>query len=111
MLKGEPVLMNVVSKITAGVFAFFLHRYFTFRSTKESKKIQALKYFSVLAINIPCSSAVFTLGLFFFNHPAVVKLLADIVCVAITYWVSKIFVFNVGRNESFSVKKTRDSQK
>jgi putative flippase GtrA len=92
--EGHPVLANIAGKVTAGVFAFFLHRHFTFKSTYGSGKAQAMRYFSLLAINIPVASALFSVGLYFVDNPAAVKLICDVVCVALTYWISKLFVFH-----------------
>lgn len=93
---GQPVLANVAGKTVAGVFAFFLHRHFTFKSTHGSSKAQAVRYFSLLVINIPIASTLFSVGLYFVDSPAPVKLTCDVVCVALTYWISKLFVFHNG---------------
>ncbi|EFQ62887.1 MULTISPECIES: GtrA family protein [Pseudomonas] len=92
--QDHPVLANITGKMVAGVFAFFLHRHFTFQSTHASGKAQAVRYFSLLALNIPVASALFSLGLYFINSPAPVKLISDVICVALTYWISKLFVFH-----------------
>ena len=57
LVDDHPILANIAGKGVAGVFAFFLHRHFTFQSTHGSSKAQALRYFSLLAINIPVASA------------------------------------------------------
>lgn len=94
LFQDQPVLANIAGKGVAGVFAFFLHRHFTFQSTGGSSKVQAVRYFSLLAINIPLASALFSAGLYFVNSPAPVKFVSDVVCVALTYWISKQFVFH-----------------
>lgn len=94
LFKDEPILANIAGKLIAGVFAFFLHRHFTFKSTHGSGKAQALRYFTLLAINVPVSSMVFTAGLYFINSPAPVKFASDVACVFLTYWISKLFVFH-----------------
>ncbi|MBT2338996.1 MULTISPECIES: GtrA family protein [Pseudomonas] len=91
--KDEPVLANIVAKGLAGLFAFFLHRHFTFKSNHGSGKVQALSYFSLLAINIPLASVLLSVGLYFVDNPTVVKFVADVACVFMTYWISKLFVF------------------
>lgn len=91
---GHPILANIAGKGVAGVFAFFLHRHFTFQSTHGSSKAQALRYFSLLAINIPVASALFSVGLYVVDSPASVKFACDVICVALTYWISKLFVFH-----------------
>ncbi|CAH0227218.1 GtrA family protein [Pseudomonas brassicacearum] len=94
LINDHPVLANIAGKGVAGVFAFFLHRHFTFQSTGGSSKAQAVRYFSLLAINIPLASALFSVGLYIVNSPATVKFVCDVACVVLTYWISKLFVFH-----------------
>ncbi|MBV6750881.1 GtrA family protein [Pseudomonas chlororaphis] len=107
--KNNWVIMNIAGKMIAGIFAFFLHRHFTFESTQGSKKTQALRYFSLLAINIPFSSALFTIGLHFLDTPTAVKFISDVLCVILTYWISKLFVFHLGTADHSSADRTGDS--
>lgn len=102
VFNDQAVLANIAGKGVAGVFAFFLHRHFTFQSTGSSGKAQALRYFSLLAINIPVASALLGIGLFFVDNPTAVKFASDVVCVLMTYWISKLFVFRSGKCESVS---------
>ncbi|MBC3361526.1 GtrA family protein [Pseudomonas sp. SWRI154] len=94
LFEDQPVLANIAAKGAAGVFAFFVHRHFTFQSIHGSSKAQAVRYFSLLAINIPIASALFSLGLYFVDNPVPIKFSCDVVCVALTYWISKLFVFH-----------------
>ncbi|ALI05373.1 MULTISPECIES: GtrA family protein [Pseudomonas] len=94
LFEEQPVLANIAGKGVAGVFAFFLHRHFTFQSSHGSSKAQAVRYFSLLAINIPVASALFSVGLAIVDNPAPVKFVCDVACVALTYWISKLFVFH-----------------
>ncbi|WP_445571870.1 GtrA family protein [Pseudomonas sp. E102] len=94
LFEDHPILANIAGKGIAGVFAFFLHRHFTFQSFHGSAKAQAVRYFSLLAINIPVASVLFSVGLYFVDSPAPVKFVCDVVCVALTYWISKLFVFH-----------------
>lgn len=109
LFKDDWVFMNIVGKVIAGMFAFFLHRHFTFESTQGSKKTQAVRYFSLLAINIPFSSALFTAGLHVLDAPAAVKFISDVLCVILTYWISKLFVFHRGMADHSSPDRTGDS--
>jgi putative flippase GtrA len=95
-----PVLANVPAKITAGLVAFFLHRHFTFRSahTADARR-QAIQYFALLALNVPLSSAVLAVVLVPIHHPVFAKFVADVLCVFVTFWASKLWVFK-GRNAS-----------
>lgn len=97
VLKSElfgPIMANVLAKIAAGIFAFIVHRNFTFRvriSSEISK--QAVRYFLLLALNIPIASAVLALLFVWISAPIVAKFLSDIICVALTYGLSKYFIF------------------
>ncbi|UQI29299.1 GtrA family protein [Pseudomonas bijieensis] len=104
--KDQPVLANIAGKGVAGVFAFFLHRHFTFQSSHASSKAQAVRYFSLLAINIPLASALFSVGLYFVNSPAAVKFVCDVACVVLTYWISKLFVFHADTRPPVSADRT-----
>ncbi|WMN19751.1 GtrA family protein [Pseudomonas piscis] len=107
--KNEPVLANIAGKGVAGVFAFFLHRHFTFQSTASNSKVQAIRYFSLLVVNIPIVSILLGAGLYFFDNPAVVKFIADVACVLLTYWVSKLFVFHSDKYDSAPSERSKGS--
>ena len=94
LLDGQHVLANIFSKLFSGVFAFFLHRHFTFQSTETSRRTQAIRYFSLLTINIPVSSGLFYVTLAFITPPAFAKFVSDAACTAITYWISKVAIFH-----------------
>lgn len=89
-----PIVANVFSKIVAGCFAFLAHRSFTFGVAQDGRNPrQALMYFLLLALNVPFSSAMLSVLLLNVSHPILAKFIADVIGVAITYWISKIFVF------------------
>lgn len=89
-----PIMANVLAKLAAGIFAFIVHRSFTFRVTNSSAiKHQAIRYFVLLALNIPVSSAILASLLVWVATPVVAKFIADIICVALTYTLSKYFIF------------------
>ena len=91
---AAPIWANVLAKLAAGLFAFILHRYFTFRAVESGAlKHQVVRYFVLLALNIPVASAILVLLLLWIGEPVVAKFIADIICVALTYVVSKRFVF------------------
>jgi len=95
------IVSNIFSKIAAGCFAFVAHRNFTFDSNdSEDRFYQAIRYFLLLLLNIPISSAVLALFLIFIKEEVTAKILADIVGVALIFWLSKSFVF---------IKKQKDS--
>ena len=88
------IFSNINAKIVAGVFAFFIHRRYTFKSNLfEPARRQAIKYFLLLALNIPVSSATLTLTLLWIQQPEIAKFISDIACFLFTYTVSKKLVF------------------
>lgn len=94
-----PVVANVGAKIAAGCFAFVAHRHFTFAAPAASAMPrQALRYFALLALNVPLSSALLALLLRVIAQPAVAKFTGDVLLVAATYWVSKLLVFRIERS-------------
>jgi len=89
-----PIAGNIAGKLLAGIFAFLCHRHITFHSAETgSVWRQALRYFPLLAIMTPVSSAVLAVLLKWISHPVPAKIAADIICVAITYFLSRNFVF------------------
>ncbi len=89
-----PVAANAVGKIAAGLFAFVAHRHFTFRAGAGADRMrQAVRYFALLALNVPLSSGVLAAVLIWIHQPAAAKVVADALCVLITYWLSKTFIF------------------
>ena len=89
-----PFVANVIGKIFAGLFAFVAHRHFTFQGAQlGGSKAQAFKYFILLALNMPLSTGVLAALLMITDHPALAKVFADGICVLLTYWLSKTFIF------------------
>ncbi|MDH1147169.1 GtrA family protein [Pseudomonas mosselii] len=90
----NPLLANTIGKVLAGLFAFVAHRQFTFGvTTASSRSRQALRYFALLALNIPLSALILSALLWALPMPLVAKFIADVACVFLTYWLSKRFVF------------------
>lgn len=90
-----PIAANVIAKLAAGGFAFAAHRHFTFSvGGRGFIKRQAMRYFLLLAVNVPIASALLALILLWIPVPAVAKFLSDVVGVAFTYILSKYFIFN-----------------
>ncbi|MDB5894051.1 MAG: hypothetical protein JWQ88_1582 [Rhodoferax sp.] len=89
-----PLVANVMAKIAAGLFAFALHRQFTFGTGERSNTMgQGVRYFALLALNIPLSSGLLALLMLCITQPVIAKFIADLVIVAGTYWISKLVVF------------------
>ena len=89
-----PIPANVISKVAAGIFAFIAHRKFTFCTNDVAdRNHQAVRYFILLVLNAPLSSGVLAVVLIWLDRPVIAKVVADVVSVALTYWLSKSFVF------------------
>lgn len=94
IIMDSPISANVIAKFAAGLFAFFAHRHFTFRAADGvAASGQAIKYFFLLALNIPLASAILALLLMWFHEPVVAKFISDVICVGFTYVLSKHFIF------------------
>ena len=90
----EPLLANMASKILAGVFAFVAHRRFTFGVAETDAKVQqGVRYFALLALNIPLSALVLGAMLWVIPMAIAAKFIADMIYVVLTYWLSKRLVF------------------
>lgn len=89
------IYANILSKISAGFFAFFIQRKFTFKvNTNEKIGKQASLYFIFLFINIPIASVMLFLTVQLFSESIVAKFFADILCLGISYLLSKFFIFS-----------------
>lgn len=89
-----PLLANMVSKVLSGFLAFVVHRSFTFGVAEAGIKVQqAVRYFALLTLNIPLSAQVLGIMLWVIPMAVAAKLVADMICVFLTYWLSKRFVF------------------
>jgi len=90
-----PIVANVVAKLAAGGFAFAAHRHFTFGVGGSGFiKRQGVRYFLLLAANVPIASGLLALTLLWIPVPVVAKFLSDVVGVVFTYVLSKHFIFN-----------------
>jgi putative flippase GtrA len=90
-----PISANIFSKLAAGCFAFVVHRRYTFNVAGASlMRRQAVRYFIVLAANVPVASALLVFILIWVPLPVVAKFLSDIVMVVLSYALSKKFIFN-----------------
>jgi putative flippase GtrA len=89
------LVSNIFGKIVAGSFAFLAHRDFTFRAANEHRdQKQVLRYFLLIGINIPISSVVLGVLLTFISLPALAKFVSDAICVMLSYWISKKWIFS-----------------
>lgn len=89
-----PLVANLVGKGLAGLFAFVAHRNFTFAVARSGRPSQqSVRYFTLLALNIPLSTLMLSAMLWVTPKAVPVKFVADLFCVFLTYWLSKRFVF------------------
>jgi putative flippase GtrA len=89
-----PIAANVVAKIAAGAFAFRAHRGYTFRIERTTRiGREALKYALLLALNVPLASALLALLMLVVPSATVSKIAADVVCVGLTFMLTKHGVF------------------
>jgi putative flippase GtrA len=92
----DPIIANIFSKLSAGCFAFMVHRSYTFNVASSGLAgKQAVRYFIVLAANVPVASAMLLFILIWLPLPVVAKFLSDTVMVALSYVLSKKFIFNI----------------
>ena len=95
-----PIIANLIGKTAAGTFAFIAHRNYTFgTNNRADRKRQAIRYFSILAINVPFSTGILGIFLTWITEPVIAKILADCIVVALSYLLSKHFIFT-GLSES-----------
>lgn len=89
-----PIWANATAKIAAGFFAFTAHRSFTFRVGENTAMMQqGIRYFTLLILNVPVASGILALLLIWVANPVAAKFVADVTCVALTFWLSKHCVF------------------
>ncbi|WP_337153574.1 GtrA family protein [Pseudomonas protegens] len=90
----DLLIANMISKVLAGVFSFAAHRAFTFGVTDaKGGAQQAVRYFTLLALNIPLSALILSALLWITSMEVVAKILADILLIFISYAQSKLIVF------------------
>ncbi|MEZ5738038.1 MAG: GtrA family protein [Burkholderiaceae bacterium] len=94
LLQTAPLPANAVGKVLAGVFAYLSHSRFTFGLASADRSAdQVVKYALLLALNLPLSALALWIMLMVVPSAVPAKFLADAVCVFLTYWLSKRFVF------------------
>jgi putative flippase GtrA len=90
----SPVLASVIGKILSSIFSFVAHRYITFKTHGDGKLYhQAWRYFSLVALNTQFSALVFMTCLHWIQKPITAKIISDVICVILSYWLSKTMIF------------------
>lgn len=88
---------NIGGKLAAGLFAFFVHRRFTFGLTdREGVGGEGFRYFLLLLLNIPVSS-VLLVGAKALMPVMIAKLAADALTVVVTFALTQSLVFRMRR--------------
>ena len=94
LLPERLAVANFCGKALAGIYAFILHKYVTFESVADSGgKNEAIRFTLLLIFN----SVLSTLLLFLFTPYLMemyAKLLADVICVGLSFTLAKKLVFN-----------------
>lgn len=94
LLGWHPLAANVVAKAIAGAFAFAAHRHMTFGvNGMGGGRHQFIKYVLLLLLNIPLSSGALALLLLWIEPEVLAKFVSDVICVGITFFLSRHFVF------------------
>lgn len=90
----DPIPANIVGRLISGVFAFFIHRRFTFSEAESGPKVQqAARYFTLMVVNLPISSLILSATLWMIPMATLAKFVADVMGIFLTYWLTKRFVF------------------
>jgi len=99
-LPERLVAANFCGKVFAGVYAFILHKYFTFGSVVEGGgNGEALRFTLLLIFN----SVLSTLLLLFLSSyllDTAAKFIADVICVGLSFFLADKLVFNVQERKS-----------
>ena len=94
---------NVLAKIIAGVAAFLAHRYFTFDAARGGNRArQAVLYVALWSLNVPLATGLLALFLVLGLPTVVAKVVSDVVCVGLNYWLSRNYIFTGGRESPVS---------
>lgn len=99
----NPIIANVAGKALAGIFAFGAHKTLTFQASASGRTSQeALRYFVLLLVNIPLSSGLLTI-LLWFAPTYVAKIAADVIGLGITFVLVRLTVFGIAASGLKSV--------
>ena len=85
---------NICAKVAAGTFAFFAHRHVTFEAAEHGRLWdQMARYAALLLANSFASSALLAVILLVLPHPLAAKVLSDVALTAVSFGLSKTFIF------------------
>ena len=91
-LNSSPTFANAAGKVNACVFAFCMHRWFTFSSTGEIRG-EAARYTALALLNIVASSALLGVLTIVISLVVVAKIISDVILIAATFAIARTFVF------------------
>ena len=100
----RAVTANVAAKILAGISAFLAHRYFTFEVARAGKQArQAILYLGLWSLNVPLATGLLAFFLLLGIPAVIAKVVADVFCVALNYWISGRYIFTGRRDNPVAV--------
>lgn len=92
---SDIVLLNAAAKCVALLVAFFMHKYWTFEKGGSGAVFDELgRYLLLFAFNLALSSGLTWIFLVVDFWPQAAKILADTICVIVTYYLTKNYIFN-----------------
>lgn len=90
----HPAPANILVKIAAALFGFFMHRRYTYQfNGKDGMGAHALKYFGLAALYTPASTLVLYCLLFFISSAVTAKVVSDVALFIATYAITTSLVF------------------
>lgn len=93
-LGNDPIVSNLIVKITAAIFGFTMHRRYTYKITgNDGIAMHAFKYFGLASIYTPMSTLVLYILLNYIASPIFSKITSDILLFFITYIITTHVVF------------------
>ena len=91
----SAVVSNVIVKVVAMIFAFFMHRRFTYLITgNRNRKSHAIKYFLIGFIYTPTSTLFLYYLMLLEINAMYAKIVSDIVLFTVTFFVTTKVTFN-----------------
>ena len=93
---GQILLVNGMVKALSLALAFSLHKYWTFVNRGNDVLFDEIgKYLALFGVHLITASALAGIILLLGAHPEVAKIGSDTICVLITYYLTKTYIFDV----------------
>lgn len=87
----DPIISNVIVKLIVSIFAYFMHKKYTYRGDSNNKSMM-LFAFSVF-LYIPISTAFLSLVILILPQAFIAKLTSDAILFLLSYKYNSYFVF------------------